>query len=108
MVRENDGPDDEKREVRWQRKLSEHEKAQIREEHKSWLTFIAMLALGGITLGIVLAAMIIQLDVNGIGSMLSRSPNRIGFTLLFAAGLASTFGMVVMGVGIMIRSTMGK
>lgn len=99
---------EEQEEKRWRRPLSEREKANIREEHKSWLIYIALLALGGITLGVVIAAGVIQLDVNGIGSMLARSPNRVGFTLLFAGGLASTFGMVVMGVGIMIRASLGR
>ncbi len=88
-----------------QKKLSDEDRAKIKKQHWDWLQFIALCALGGITIGVIVSVIIIRMDINGLGSLLARSPNRTGFTLLLTAGFASTFGMVAMGVGIMIRST---
>lgn len=89
-----------------QQKLTDEDRAAIKKQHWDWLQFIALCALGGITIGVIISVLIIHNDINGLGSLLARSPNRLGFTLLMTAGFASTFGMVAMGTGIMIRSSL--
>lgn len=84
--------------------LSEHDRQRLKEEHHGWLWLIALSMGAGIALGVVIAALIIQLDIGNVGSLLARSSNRIGFTALLAGGFASLFGMAVCGATIMIVS----
>ncbi len=87
-----------------QKSISEKERQRLHKQHWDWLKFIALCALAGITFGALISLWIINSDLNGFGSLLARSANRVGFTILLVAGFASTFGMVAMGVGITIRS----
>jgi len=89
-----------------QKSISEKERQRLHKQHWDWLKFIALCALAGITFGALISLWIINSDLNGFGSLLARSANRIGFTILLVAGFASTFGMVAMGIGITIRSQM--
>ncbi len=86
------------------RPITEQERQEASRLHRDWLSYIALCAVFGIALGVGLAALLIRLDVSGIGSMLAHSPHAFGYKLLMAGGLASTFGMVSMGVGIMVRA----
>ncbi len=87
------------------RKVSEAERAEIRREHDAWLRTIMIGAIDGALIGIAVGVAIIGLDINGIGAMLSRSSNQIGYTFMLLAGLAHTFGMVVAGMSIWLKST---
>lgn len=84
--------------------IRESERRELERQHRDWLSYIALCAGFGVALGVGLAALLIRLDVSGIGTMLAHSPNETGYRLLLAGGLASTFGMVSMGTGIMIRA----
>lgn len=86
------------------RPITERERLEIAKTHRDWISFILLCAVFGVALGVGLASLIVHLDISGIGTMLSHSPHFLGYKLLLAGGLASTFGMVSMGVGIMIRS----
>jgi hypothetical protein len=86
------------------RPLNESERREAARLHRDWLSYIALCGAFGVALGVGLAALLIRLDVSGIGTMLAHSPNETGYRLLLAGGLASTFGMVSMGTGIMIRA----
>jgi hypothetical protein len=86
------------------RPVSESERREAARLHRDWLSYILLCAVFGIALGVGLAALLIRLDVSGIGTMLAHSPHQLGYRLLLAGGLASTFGMISMGVGIMIRA----
>lgn len=89
-----------------QRIITDKERARLHKQHWDWLKFIALCALAGVTIGALVSLWIVQSDLNGLGGLLARSPNRIGFTVLLVAGFASTFGMVAMGIGITVRSQM--
>lgn len=95
--------DDDQGKIR-RRPMSEAERQEAMRLHWNWLQFIAMCAVFGITLGVAMASVIVHTDISGIGSMLSHSPNAVAYKLLLAGGLSSTFGMVSMGIGIMVRS----
>lgn len=87
------------------RKISDAERAEIRKEHDSWLRTIMIGAIDGVLIGIAVGIGIIVMDINGIGTMLNNSSNQIGYTLLLLAGLAQTFGMVVAGMSVWLKST---
>ncbi len=84
--------------------VTDKDRDAIKKQHWDWLQFIALCALAGITAGVVTAVIIIQYDINHLGTLLARSHNRAGYTFLLTAGFASTFGMVATGAGVMIRS----
>ncbi len=86
------------------RPVNESERREAARLHRDWLSYILLCAAFGIALGVGLAALLIRLDVSGIGTMLAHSPHEMGYKLLLAGGLASTFGMVSMGTGIMLRA----
>jgi hypothetical protein len=86
------------------RPLRESERREIMRVHRDWLSYIALCGAFGIALGVALAALVVRLDISGIGTMLGHSPHALGYKLLLAGGLASTCGMVSMGVGILIRA----
>ncbi len=88
--------------------ITGQERERLNKQHWDWLKFIALCALAGITIGAIISMFIVKSDMNGLGGLLARSPNRIGYTFLLVAGFASTFGMAAMGVGIVARSTMHK
>ena len=91
-----------------QRKLTDNERAELRNEHWSWLCHIMVGAIDGILIGLGVGIAIIAMDINGIGSMLAASDSRTGFTWLLLAGLAQTFGMVSAGLAVWIRATQEK
>ncbi len=85
-------------------KMTEAERRRLQEQHWSWLRYIVMCAFFGAALGVITVWLIIYFEIGGLGGMLARSSSRLAVTALLAAGFASTFGMIAMGVGIMIRS----
>ena len=87
-------------------KMSEAERKRLQDEHWSWLRFIVLCAFIGGALGVICVWLFLASDIGGLGSMVARSSRRIGVTALLAAGFASTFGMIAMGIGIMVRSDM--
>ena len=86
------------------RTITDKDRAAVKKQHSDWLKFIALCGLAGITIGALTALLVVRYDINGFGTLLAHSSHRIGFTILLTAGFASTFGMVAMGTGIMIRS----
>ncbi|MEL7429956.1 MAG: hypothetical protein AAFN43_08140 [Pseudomonadota bacterium] len=88
-----------------QRKISEQERVKIREQHKGWLRHMAVGAIDGILVGIVVGLALIGFDINGIGSMLANSKHQLGYTLLLLASLAQTFGMVSAGAAVWLKAT---
>lgn len=88
------------------RELTERERERLKRQHWDWLKFIALCAFIGGTLGVVTVLGVVRFDVNGIGSMIANSPNRLGYTALLTASFASTFAAIAMGIGIMVRSTL--
>ena len=103
--RQQDHPDREEGYRPPKHKLSEAEKERLKHQHWDWLSFIALCALGGIATGALVAWAVLRFDINGIGSMIARSGHWMGYTALLVGGFASTFGMITMGIGIMVRST---
>ena len=100
-----DHPDREEGYQPEKRKLSEAEKERLKLQHWDWIGFIALCALGGIAVGALAAWAVLRFDINGIGSMIARSGYWMGYTALLVGSFASTFGMISMGIGIMVRST---
>lgn len=94
-------PDEEKIE---QRPLTQAEREELRAEHRSWIRYIFLSALDGIALGALVAVVLIQFDVNGIGQLLANSAHPWGFALMLIVGFAHTFGMVVSGLAIWWRA----
>jgi hypothetical protein len=88
--------------------MTDQERERLKNQHWDWLKFIALCALAGITIGAIISMFIVKSDMSGFGGLLTRSPNRIGYTFLLVAGFASTFGIAATGVGIVVRSTMHK
>jgi len=85
-------------------KMTDAERRRLQQQHWSWLRYIMICAFVGAALGVITVWLIIHFEIGGLGSMLARSSSRLGVTALLTAGFASTFGMIAMGVGIMIRS----
>jgi len=117
----NDGRDREGRSGKWDTPIgedrpkvaykvgmSEAEREYLRQQHWSWIRFIILCAFGGIVVGFFIAGLILRFNFNGLGEMILHSPDRFIYTLLLAGGLGSTCGMIAMGVGIMIRSSLGR
>ena len=89
----------------YQKPLTDLERAVIRGEHFNWLKYIARAALDGMLIGLAVGLAIIFFDINSIGSMLQKSQNQMGYTLMLLGGLAHTFGMVSAGMSIWIKAT---
>lgn len=92
---------------RERKSLNERERKRLTNQHQDWLRFIAFWSFAGAVAGILLVWAMVQFDFGGIGSLLARSGQRIGYTALLAAGFASLFGAAVCGVAIMIRADRG-
>ena len=86
------------------KKMTDAERQLLQQQHWSWLRYIVMCAFVGAALGVITVWLIIHFEIGGLGGMLARSGKRLAVTALLTAGFASTFGMIAMGVGIMIRS----
>ncbi len=86
------------------RRLSEQQRQRLMAEHWSWIRMIAEQSVFGIIIGVLIAWLLIQYDVNRIGTMIAASDRAVGFTLLFTFGFAVTFGMVTAGTAIWWRA----
>lgn len=58
----------------------------------------------GIFIGILCAWLIMQYDINRIGTMIANSDDRFVFTFLLMSGFAVTFAMVAVGTAIWMRA----
>ena len=87
-----------------QQKLSEQEKQRLHAQHWRWIKMIIMAAFIGAAIGVLTIWLILHFDMNGLGTLIARSSRRLAVTALLTAGFASTFGMVAMGVAIMVKS----
>ena len=87
-----------------EKKMTQRERERLQRQHASWIWYILKCAVVGAALGVIATWLFLQSNFNGLGEMVARSPNRIGFTALLALSFASTFGALAMGIGIMIRS----
>lgn len=85
--------------------ISPEARDEFRREHQTWLRHIAIGAVDGMLVGMAAGCALIVLDINGIGSMLARSQNQTGYTLLLLMGFAQTFGMVSAGLSVWMKAT---
>ncbi len=90
---------------RFDKPLTDEDRKQIRAEHFNWLRYIARAALDGALIGLAVGLAVIFFDINGIGSMLHKSQNQTGYTVMLLGALAHTFAMVSAGMAIWIRAT---
>lgn len=88
------------------RKMTDAERERLQRQHWSWIRYIVLCAFVGAATGVITVWLTLTMNVGGLGEMLARSSSRLGVTALLTAGFASTFGMIAMGIGIMIRSGM--
>ncbi|MGB7334657.1 MAG: hypothetical protein WBD01_02595 [Salaquimonas sp.] len=88
------------------KKMSAEKRRELEAQHWSWIKFIIVCAFIGGAIGVITVWMILHFNIGDLGGMLARSSHRLAVTALLSAGFASTFGMIAMGVGIMIRSGM--
>ena len=86
-------------------RITEKDRARIRAQHHAWLCSIGIAAIDGALIGLTVGLTLLFLDIHGIGSMLSRSEQQTGFTLLLLAGFAHTFSMVSAGMSIWLKAT---
>ena len=98
-------PDSNEPDQRSRRIVTEAERKAVKAQHWYWLRFIAVSALDGMAIGALVAIAIIKLDLHGVGTMLANSNHQTGYTLLLIGSFAHTFGMVVCGSAIWLRST---
>lgn len=66
-----------------------------RRDHIQMLRFLALNAAIGVGLGLLVTALIIVLDIGGIGTRIGRAQNPLLPILLIAVPLASLFGGAV-------------
>ena len=76
--------------------------AEHRRDHWQMLGFMAINALYGICIGLVVAGALIWFDVGGLGTTIAHAANPFLPILLIAAPLALTFGGAAAGSAIMI------
>jgi len=84
------------------------ERARLAREHRSWMVMIVEQSVLGMIIGALIAYLVMQADVNRIGTMIAHSNNRLTFTALFLLGFAFTFGMVTAGLAIWWRAVMSE
>jgi hypothetical protein len=63
-----------------------------RRDHRQMLRFMALNAAIGVFLGLMVAALLIVLDIGGIGTRILHAENPVLPILLIAVPLASVFG----------------
>lgn len=85
--------------------ITEEDRKRIRTEHQVWLSYIGTAAIDGALIGLAVGLAIIFIDIHGIGTMLSRSDQQTGYSLLLLAGFSHTFGMVSAGMSIWLKTT---
>lgn len=88
------------------KKMTDEKRRELEGQHWSWIKYIVICAFVGGAIGVITVWLILFFDIGELGGMVARSSHRLAVTALLAAGFASTFGMIAMGVGIMIRSGM--
>jgi pheromone shutdown protein TraB len=88
------------------KKMTDERRRELEAQHWSWIKYIVICAFTGGAIGVITVWLILTFDIGELGGMVARSSHRLAVTALLAAGFASTFGMIAMGVGIMIRSNM--
>lgn len=86
------------------RRLNDRERQRLADEHWSWIYMIIEHSAYGIVIGVLFAWLLMQYDVNRIGTMIANSEHRLSFTLLLMFGFAVTFGMVTAGAAIWFRA----
>jgi hypothetical protein len=69
--------------------------SEARADHRRMLRFMGLNAAFGMCLGLMIAALLIFLDVGGIGSRIARAETPILPIILLALPLALTFGAAV-------------
>lgn len=74
---------------------------EARRDHWDMLRFLALNALSGMALGVLVAASLLFFDIGGLGTHLARAQHPIINGLLLFVPLALTFGSVVTGTAIM-------
>lgn len=84
--------------------MSEQERQRLANEHWSWIRMIIEQTVFGIIIGCLLAWLVIQYDINRIGTMISHSQHSFGFTALLMFGFAVTGGMATAGAAIWFRA----
>lgn len=75
---------------------------EARRDHWEMLQFLGGNVLFGVCLGLAVAAMLIWLDIGGLGSHLARSRNPYLPAAMIAIPLALTFGAAVAASAIML------
>ena len=88
------------------RHINQSERERLANEHRSWMVMIVEQSVLGMIIGTLVAGLIMQFDVNRIGTMIANSSDRFAFTALFMIGFAITFGMVAAGLAIWWRAVM--
>lgn len=74
---------------------------EARRDHWEMLGFLAINAILGAALGILVALAIVWLDLGGVGTSLARSSHPILPALMLAVPLALTFGAAVTASAVM-------
>ena len=74
---------------------------EARRDHWEMLSFLAINAILGAALGILVALAIVWLDLGGVGTSLARSSHPILPALMLAVPLALTFGAAVTASAVM-------
>ena len=73
-----------------------------RDDHRSMLRLLALNAMAGAGLGLLVAFCVLWFDVGGLGSLVSHSAQPALPILLLAGPLAMTFAAAVAGSAIML------
>ncbi|MFD0916439.1 hypothetical protein ACFQ14_08475 [Pseudahrensia aquimaris] len=87
-----------------QRKMSERQRAALRDEHWSWLRMIMVQTAWGGAIGILIGYLIIHHDVRRIGTMIEKSDQWLLFTFLLLFSFASLIGSIAGGIAIWLRA----
>ena len=74
---------------------------EARQDHWDMLRFLAINALFGMGIGVVLAASLLLFDIGGLWTHLVRARHPFVSALLLFVPLALTFGSVVVGTAVM-------
>jgi hypothetical protein len=75
--------------------------ALMDRHHRRFIGFLLKHCLFGCVGGVVLGGLLLWQDVNGLGTMIFSSPDRLLYLLLLFFGMFVTFGSIGMAVGVM-------
>ena len=87
-------------------RLPPHTPENARADHGDMLRFLALNALAGAAIGLVVAAAILWLDIGGMGSLVARAANPVLPVLLLAVPLAATFASTALGGALVAASAL--